>query len=56
MSDKHKIDLRIHDSVQKAIKMDLTTINEEINTIKRQIVRDDAKLRLLDGKIETQSV
>lgn len=54
MSDKQKIALRIHDSVQQAIKMDLTSIDEEIDAIKKQIVKDDNKIRLFEGKGENR--
>ena len=35
MSEKQRVALRIHDSVQHAIKMDLTTIDEEIQAVKK---------------------
>jgi hypothetical protein len=34
--------------------MDLTSIDEEIDAIKKQIVKDDNKIRLFEGKGENR--
>lgn len=49
MTNKQKFQLRIQDTLKEAMKLDLTSIPEEIEAVKAKMALDKRKMAILEG-------